>query len=167
MLKRPTSVGIPRVGSAGIQRPKGGGIARPSRAAPMKRRQELQPPDVPDPMDAVAVSTSDEAQQAKAVMGAAGIALAQRRLDEAKSMELTTDGRFYFVGVFDTYAQKEAFLKGVREKFGCKADGDIYIDLRQWADALGIPIPEVPVKMPGLFRIDRKYADLAMSDEDA
>ena len=158
----------PRVGGVGIKRPGTSGIARPARLGSLKRRSELRPPDASDPMEAVAGVTteSDPCQQAKAVMGAAGIALAKRREDEQKSMDLTTDGRFHLTLVFDTFAQKEAFLKGAREKHGMRSDGDIFVDGRQWADALGIQIPEVPTKMPGLFRVDPKYAAMVMGDDD-
>lgn len=134
----------------------------------MKRRGELRAPDIPDPMEAVTdVSTqSDPCQQAKTVMGAAGIALAQRRADEQKSMDLTTDGRFHITLVFDTFDQKEAWIKGLARDYGLHLEGDIFADGRKIADAMKIPIPEVATKMPGFFRVDAKYAAMVMDDDE-
>jgi hypothetical protein len=117
-----------------------------------------------DPLEGEELShdPEDAAEDVQKVMSAVGKAFAKRREDEAKSMELTTDGAFYCCLIFDTRDQKMAFLRGV----GMERDGDIYVDGRKLAALLNIELPKVEAKMPGLFRIDKKYAAMVMTDKD-
>ncbi|MEQ1694762.1 MAG: hypothetical protein ABL901_02880 [Hyphomicrobiaceae bacterium] len=154
---RRSSGGPLKRGATSLKRP--GGI--------QKRRDKLQIEQKMagiDPMEGVELShqPDDAAQDVKKVMGAVGQAFAKRREDEAKSMALTTDGAFYCCLIFDTRDQKMAFLRGV----GMEKEGDIYVDGRKLADRLSIELPKVEGKMPGLFRIDKKYQAMVMTPKD-
>lgn len=138
-----------------------GGIKK-GLSGPKKIRRPLDEPDVGDPMEGHEFDENgDNGDDAKVVLGAAGQALAAKREAERKSMELTTDGSFYTTFVFDTGEQKAAFFRGLRQKFDVRFEGDLYPDGRKLADALGIELPAVPVKMPKLFRVDKRYGAIA------
>jgi hypothetical protein len=172
---------IKRDGGAGIKNfaAAAGGIKRFGGIE--KKRPPLAEPEIDDPMQGMKLDPKDRGQQAQATLSAALKSLHQKREAEAKSMELTTDGAFYFVAVFDTRDQKMAFLNGIGYK-----EGDLYVDGRQMADcingkmnavaalialpqklaaafeAMKLKLPMVDVKMPKLFRVDKKYAALAL-----
>lgn len=145
-------------GAAGGMKPMLGGIKKGGGGI-KKMRQPLQPPDVGDPMEGFDLPDEpDPGKDAEVVLGAAALALRDKRAAEQASMELTTDGRFYFCAIFDTGEQKMAFLRAM----GLLTEGDIYIDGRKLADKCGVEIPEVKTKMPKLFRVDKKLGALAM-----
>lgn len=136
---------------------------KPKKPGIKKRRRPLAVPDVPDPMQGVELpEEATRGQEAMIVLDAASKAIRDARAHEKAIMTLTQDADFYCVLVFDSRDQKKAFLAGVRKKYALRFPGDIYLDGRLLADALGIEIPEVETKMPGLFRIDRKLAAIAM-----
>ena len=54
----------------------------------------------------------------------------------------TTDRSFYFCVVFDSGGQAKAFLDALRLQGKLMQDGDLFIDGRNLADALGIKIPD-------------------------
>lgn len=135
---------------------------KPKKRSIKKRRRPLAVPHVPDPMQGVEIpEDATRGQEAKIVLDAASKAIRDARAHEKAIMTLTQDADFYCVLVFDSRDQKKAFLAGVRKKYALRFPGDIYLDGRLLADALGIQIPEVKTKMPGLFRIDKKLAALA------
>ncbi len=139
----------------------GGGLKRPGGIK--KIRRPLAVPEVPDPMQGVEIGEEmPRGEQAVVVLKASEKAIRDARANEQAIMQLTQDADFYFVSVFDSRDQKKAFLAGVRAKYGVGFPGDIYIDGRLLADALGIEIPDVKTKMPGLFKVDKKLAALAM-----
>ena len=172
-IKRSDNNGLKKIAAVAGGIKKFGGIQH--------KRPPLAEPEFDDPMKGVELDTEDRGQQAEVTMSAALKSLHKKREDEAKSMELTTDGAFYFVAVFDTRDQKMAFLNGIDYK-----DGDLYIDGRQMADcvngkmnavaaliqlpqklasafeAMKLKLPMVEVKMPKLFRIDKKYGAMAL-----
>ena len=137
------------------------GLKRPEARRPMMRRKPLANVDVPDPMDGHEL-TGEVMDDVKTTVTAAENAVREARERERLRMELTGDGAFYFVAVFDTRDQKMAYLKAR----GLDKDGDIYIDGRAMADQEGIKIPDVKVKMPGFMKPDRKLSELVgdMSD---
>ncbi len=119
-----------------------------------------------DPMAEAGLELSYEPEQAgedaHKTLSAVGQAFAKRRVDEAKSMELTTDGAFYACVIFDSRDQKMAWLKAK----GMDKDGDIYIDGRKLAEVDGIELPKITAKMPALFRVDKRYGAMAMGDDE-
>jgi hypothetical protein len=136
---------------------------KPKERGIKKRRRPLAVPNVPDPMQGVEIpEDATRGQEAKIVLDAASKAIRDARAHEQAIMTLTQDADFYCVLVFDSRDQKKAFLAGMRKKYALHFPGDIYLDGRLLADALGIEIPEVKTKMPGLFRIDKKLAAIAM-----
>lgn len=148
--------------NGGMKRPEGGlkrlggGLGRMGK--PAKVRNPLPEPEVDDPLEGVEIDEEDKGQQVQVITSAALEALKKRRADEQASMDLTTDGAFYFCAIFDTRDQKMAFLRAL----GLSEQGDIYVDGRKLADKMGIEIPEVKAKMPKLFRVDKRYAEMAM-----
>ena len=142
-------------------------LAKPAKMRPPMRFEDVDDPLTEDQVDdAKGVLKGDAGAQATVAMSATLAALKKRREDENASRALTTDGAFYCNLIFDTREQKVAFLTAFEQRFSCRFEGDIFIDGRIMADALGIAIPEVKAKMPGLFRIDQKYAAMTMGEDD-
>jgi len=138
-------------------------LAKPAKVRPPMRFEDVDDPLSPEQIDeARGVIVGDAGAQATVAMSATLAALKKRREDENASRALTTDGAFYCVLIFDTRDQKMAWLKAK----GLDQEGDIFVDGRKVADVDGIAIPEVKAKMPGLFRIDQKYAAMTMGEDD-
>jgi hypothetical protein len=115
---------------------------------------DLFPTDDPiGPIDYPGTADGDTA----ATLGAVGKAFKERAAQERKRFQNATDSEYWFAVVFETRAQKEAFLKAMKWIKG----GDKYLDGIKLAELEGVDLPaaEVPY-VPA--KPDRKLDELSL-----
>lgn len=122
-------------------------------------RKPLQSvPEAPDPIKGHVDYTGDIESDAAEELGAVEIGFRQRMKEEAERVNSTTGSDFYFVAVFDDGDQVSAFLKAA----GLIGGGDLFIDGRKLADAMGIelPVSQVTARKPKIGKPDAKLTRL-------
>ena len=92
-----------------------------------------------------------------ATLTAVGEGFKKRAKEEAKRFQDATDSEYWFAVVFETRAQKEAFLRAMK----WIKEGDKYLDGIRLAEKQGIDLPEADVPyVPA--KPDRKLDDLSL-----
>jgi hypothetical protein len=114
-------------------------------------------PNAPDPIKGKVDYTGDIEADAAAELGAVEIGFRERMKEEAERFKGATGSDFYFVAVFDDGDQATAFLKGA----GFTGGGDLFIDGRKLADAMGIELPASQVTARKIGKPDAKLVRLA------
>lgn len=80
-----------------------------------------------------------------------------RMKEEANRFKTATDGSYYFVAAFESGDQCTAFLAACGVKIG---EGDLFVDGRILADAMGVKLPVVPKPPTYAPRQDKRLSAL-------
>jgi hypothetical protein len=106
----------------------------------------------PDPLKGVKLP--DDVEESPAVeLNAVQQGFRDRAAQEAQRFEDATDTGFYTCIVAENRAQLDAFLEAV----GMKDKGDLFLDIRDLADALGLDIPKGGARGGSAAKVDPKF----------
>lgn len=118
--------------------------------------QESGLDQVANPIGEIDASNMTNEQVANHEISATLQAFKDRAKKEQERFEIATDSEYWFAVCFQTRAQKEAFLRGVK----LLQAGDKYIDGRLLAKRMGIELPEADVPYNVSARPDAKLAKM-------
>lgn len=127
-------------------------------AARLKKRRELPVFDpAPDPLQSVRY-TGDVQRDTESEMSALSVGFQQRMRREQQRVNDELDSENWINIVFETRAQKGAFLRLA----GLAECGDKYLDGRDVAAALGVDLPPSGRVFRPAPKISQEYAELAV-----